>query len=343
MKRIGNIYGKIISIENLRLADQKARKGKLRSYGVRYHDKNRDANLEALHEALRLKTFHTSEYDVFTIHEPKERIIYRLPYYPDRIVHHAIMNILEPILVSRFTHNTYSCIKGRGIEGCARYTEKLIKNYEGRPLYCLKIDIRKFYPSINHEVLKIQIRRIIKDKDLLWLLDEIIESCDGLPIGNYISQYLANLNLCPLMRIANEKLRLDAAEYADDIIFFSESKEKLREAFIGTIRPYIENDLKLKVKDNWQIFPISMNRYDKSGRALDYVGYKFFRGQKLLRKSIKRNFCRKAHNLSKRKKPLSLAEYKQEIAPWLGWAKHSNSRNLLRKIINPNHYESILH
>ena len=112
MKRIGNLYEKIISLDNLRLADEKARRGKLRSYGVLLHDKNREANILALHETLKNRTFKNSEYSTFTIYEPKERIIFRLPYYPDRILHHAIMNILEPIWVSVFTKDTYSCIKG---------------------------------------------------------------------------------------------------------------------------------------------------------------------------------------------------------------------------------------
>ena len=146
MKRIDNLYDKIISLKNLRLADENARRGKTNTYGVKVHDKNREQNLLALHEALLTKTFKTSPYDVFTIYEPKERIIYRLPYYPDRIVHHAVMNVLEPIWVRLFTYNTYSCIKGRGIEGCARRVDKIIKSFKGKPLFCLKIDIKKCYP-----------------------------------------------------------------------------------------------------------------------------------------------------------------------------------------------------
>jgi len=268
MKRIGHLYGKIISIENLQRADEKARCGKSHTYGVRVHDKNREANILALHEALLTKTFKTSPYDIFTMHEPKERIIYRLPYYPDRILHHAIMNVLEPVWVKTFTHNTYSCIKGRGIEGCARRVEWLIKSYENRPLYCLKIDIKKFYPSIKHHVLKRIVRRKIKDNDLLWLIDEIIDSTEGLPIGNYLSQFLANLTMCYFMHTVNEKLHLDSTEYADDIIFLSDSKEKLRAAFTQVIKPYIEQELELEVKHNYQIFPIANNRYDKHGIGL---------------------------------------------------------------------------
>lgn len=340
MKRIGYLYERIISVENLKLADEKARKGKTSSYGVKLHDKNREANILALHEALRTKTYRTSKYDVFTIYEPKERIIYRLPYYPDRIVHHAIMNILEPIWVKTFTHNTFSCVKGRGIEGCARYMEKLIRKYDGKPLYCLKIDIKKFYPSLDHETMKRQIRRKIKDPDLLWLLDEIIDSTDGLPIGNYLSQYLANLTLCYMMHKLNEQERVDIDEYADDICVLSESKERLRE-----ILEFIRNDLtalKLVLKGNYQIFRVAFNRFDKNGRAIDYVGYKFYRNQKLLRKSIKQNFCRRIARLNAEKPVKDLKAYKQAVAPWLGWAKHSNSKNLLRTTIYPSYYGSIL-
>lgn len=341
MKRIGNLYQKIISVENLREADEKARKGKIKTYGVKVHDKNREANIQSLHEALLTKTFKTSAYDIFTIYEPKERLIYRLPYYPDRIVHHAIMNILEPIWVRTFTHNTFSCVKGRGIEGCARYVDRIFEKYKGKPMYCLKIDIKKYYPSIDHDVMKRIVRRKIKDKDLLWLLDEIIDSAEGLPIGNYLSQYLANLYLCYFMHRVNENLKLDAAEYADDITFFASTKEELREAF-KEIKRMVEEELNLKIKGNYQIFPIAENRYDKSGRALDYVGYKFYRKQKLIRKSIKKNFCKTVSRLNRRQKQLDAKAYKQEVAPWLGWAKHSDSKHLLKSIIKPCYYDSIL-
>lgn len=349
MKRVGNLYERIISIENLRLADEKARKGKLKSYGVRVHDRNREANLLRLHEALLTKTYKTSEYEIFKVYEPKERIIYRLPYYPDRIVHHAIMNVLEPIWVSVFTHNTYSCIKERGIEGCARRVDKIIRKYEGRPLYCLKIDIKKFYPSIDHDVLKRIVRLKIKDKDLLWLLDEIIDSAPGLPIGNYPSQYLANLMLAYFMHWVNEMLHIevgrsepfDATEYADDIPFFADNKADLHKAFEAVCR-YLSERLHLTVKGNYQLFPIAENRYDRRGRALDYVGYKFYRNQKLMRKSIKQTMCREVSKLNKKEPSVPYRDYKMAIAPWIGWAKHSNSRHLLKTIIKNNTYYGIL-
>lgn len=347
MKRIGNLYDKIISLENLRLADEKARRGKAHTYGVRVHDRNREANIMKLHEALLTQTFKTSPYTVFTIYEPKERIIFRLPYYPDRIVHHAIMNVLEPIFLRVFTHNTYSCIKKRGIEGCSRATEKAIASFQGKPLYCLKIDIKKFYPSIDHNVLKRLVRRVIKCKRTLWLLDEIIDSAPGLPIGNYLSQYLANLCLAYFMHWVNEVLpvllggvTIVVREYADDIVFLSDSKEALHRA-LPLIRDYISRELNLSVKGNYQVFPIAENRYDRHGRALDYVGYKFFRRQKLMRKCIKQNFCRVVARLNHKQPLPPLEAYRQAVAPWLGWAKHSNSRNLLRTIINKKYYGTL--
>ena len=340
MKRIGNLYESIISLDNLRLADEKARKGKTKSYGVIHHDKHRESNILALHEALKNKTFKTSEYDVFKVYEPKERIIYRLPYYPDRIVHHAVMNILEPIWMSVFTYNTYSCVKKRGIEGCARRVEKIIRKYKGKPLFCLKIDIKKFYPSINHDVLKGIVRKKIKDNNLLWLLDEIIDSADGLPIGNYLSQFLANLFLSYFMHYVNEVLRIDATEYADDICFFSDSKKTLHNA-LSSAWEYLAC-IGLDIKGNFQVFPIANNRYDKNGRALDYVGYKFYRNQRLIRKSIKQRLCRKVAKLNRKETEPTPMEFKQEICSWLGWAKHSNSRNLLKKIIKKEYHAGIL-
>ena len=130
---------------------------------------------------------------------------------------------------------------------------------------------------------------------------------------------------------------MNVLEYADDITFYAESKAVLHEV-LKLIRVQLEDGLSLKIKDNYQIFPVAKNRYDRHGRALDYVGYKFFREQKLMRKSIKQNFCREAARLNKREKPLSEKAYKQAVCPWLGWAKHSNSRHLLKTIIKQKYY-----
>ena len=329
MKRFGNLYSRIISIENLELADSRARKGKANSYGVRFHDKNREQNIIELNQTLLVGQYKTSKYDIFKIYEPKEREIYRLPYYPDRIVHHAIMNILEPIWESVFTSDTYSCIKGRGIHGAMKAAKKAVQDESVK--YCLKIDIIKFYPSIDHDILKMIIRKKIKCKDTLSLLDEIIDSAKGVPIGNYVSQYFANLFLAYFDHwIKEDKGIKYYIRYADDMVFFSDNKPKLHKLLFD-IDLYMDR-LNLKVKDNYQIFPISKNSFDKSGRGIDFLGYVFYKDETRMRKSIKKNFKRTVYKM--RNKNMSNKDYKQKICSWIGWAKHCNANNLIKQTLN---------
>lgn len=315
MKRINNLYAKIISIENLRLADKKASKGKAKQYGVEVHQKQQETNIFLLHEMLLNKTYKTSPYTTFKVYEPKEMEVYRLPYFPDRITHHAVMNILEPIFVSTFTTDSYSCIKGKGIHAAARAVEKALQDKAGTQ-YCLKMDIKKFYPNIDHEVLKQLLRRKIKDNDLLWLLDEIIDSADGLPIGNYLSQYFANFYLTYFDHWIKEvKLVKYYFRYADDLVILSDNKPHLHE-LLFEIKQYLNDNLKLIVKDNYQVFPVE-------ARSIDFVGYRFYHTHTLLRKSIKQNYARM---LVKNKNSASIASYN-------GWLKHANCINLKDKLL----------
>lgn len=315
MKRIGNLYEKICSIENLKLADTNARKNKTKQYGVHQHDKNRERNIQQLHEKLVNKQYKTSNYRTFTIYEPKERLIFCLPYYPDRIVHHAIMNVLKPIFTEVFTKDTYSSIKGRGIHAASYALMTALKDQAGTQ-YCLKMDIKKFYPSIDHDILKALLRKKFKDNDLLELLYEIIDSADGVPIGNYLSQYFANFYLTYfdhwLKQVKKVKYYF---RYADDIVILNEDKNylhKLRQEITG----YLLNNLKLTVKSNYQVFPVKE-------RGIDFVGYVHYHTHVRLRKRIKQAFIRM---LRKNKNSASIASYK-------GYAIHCNSKTLLKKLL----------
>jgi hypothetical protein len=316
MKRKNNLYQQICSIENLRIADSIARKGKLNQPGVIEHDKNRDNNLENLREMLMNKSYVTSGYTIFTIYEPKERMIFRLPYFPDRITHHAVMRVLEPLFVSTFTADTYSCIKKRGIHAAANAVKNALCDLPGT-LYCLKLDIKKFYPCIDHAILKSLLRKKIKDNDLLWLLDEIIDSADGLPIGNYLSQYFANFYLTYFDHWMKEEMKVKYYfRYADDMVILSSSKPYLHN-LLSEMRKYLDINLKLTIKQNYQVFPVEK-------RGIDFVGYVFYHTHTLLRKSIKQNFARM---LVRRKNKKSIASYN-------GWAKHCNSKHLLKKLLD---------
>ncbi len=316
MKRFGGLYNRIISIENLQLADLKARKGKGYQYGVQTHDKNRQANIIHLHEMLLSKTYTTSPYTIFKIFDPKERDVYRLPYFPDRIVHHAAMNYLERIFVRGFTSDTYSCIKGRGIHSAFYKLQRVLHDQPGTR-YCLKLDIKKFYPSVDHDILKGLIRRKIKDKDLLWLLDNIIDSAEGLPIGNYLSQYFANFYLSFFDHWIKEVLRVKYYfRYADDIVILADSKPYLHQT-LSDIREYLSVNLNLKVKENYQVFPVE-------ARGIDFLGYVFYHTHTKLRKTIKQNFARAVRN----------GNSQASIAAYSGWTKHCNANHLMKKLTN---------
>lgn len=323
MKRYGNLLPRIASLENIELADVKARKHKKKRYGVHKHDQNHDAENLALSFNLATTLYETSRYSTFTIYEPKERVIFRLPYYPDRIAHHAIMNVLEPIWKSVFIRNTYSCIKGRGIEMCRRDVEKALRNNPDETLYCLKLDIKKCYPSLKHDVLKGIIRKKIKDKALLVILDEIIDSTDGVPIGNYLSQYFANLYFAYFDHWIKEECKVKYYfRYADDIVILHHDKTFLHNLLIA-IKFYMHSVLQVEIKGNYQVFPVD-------ARGLDFVGYKFFHTHTLLRKSIKVQMKKvvKQYQMGK----MDEDKLRRTLASYFGWCKYCDSKHLLNTI-----------
>lgn len=316
MKRLDNLFEKIVTVENLQLADSLARRRKHSQYGVIAHDKKRESNIELLHLMLITKAYKTSSYTTFPVFEPKERLVYKLPYYPDRITHHAVMNILEPVFVSVFTKDTYSCIKGRGIHGAAKAVRKSLDENTKGTKYCLKLDIKKFYPNIDHDILKALLRRKFKDQDLIWLLDEIIDSAEGLPIGNYLSQYFANFYLTYFDHWLKETKRVKYYfRYADDIVILSDNKVNLHE-LLYDIKTYLHVNLKLSVKGNYQVFPVAK-------RGIDFVGYKFFPGHTLLRKLIKQNYARM----------VALKPNQASIASYKGWTDHCDAKHLNKKLL----------
>lgn len=229
------------------------------------------------------------------------------------------MNIVEPIWVKQFIEHTYSCIKGRGIHKCAKDVRKALdRDIEGTR-YCLKFDITKFYPSINHDILKHIIRKKIKDRRLLELLDSIIDSANGVPIGNYLSQFFANLYLSDFDHWVKEVLRVKYYfRYADDIVILGDSKERLHELRL-LITKYLDEKLKLSVKPNYQVFPL-----DK--RGLDFVGYRFWHSHTKLRKSIKKRMFKSVHN------NLHSVRLPRVLCSYFGWMKYCNSKHLLSRI-----------
>jgi len=232
MKRYGNIYEKIYSYDNLLKAHHNARKGKGFYQEVKKFNSNEDYYIKQIQKMLIDKTYKTSDYTVFTIVDRgKEREIYKLPYFPDRVVQWAIMLQLEPIFLETFIYDSYAAIPNKGMHLASTRLSKWLKYDKENTLYCFKMDIKKFFPNINHDILKQLLRRKIKDEDVLVLLDEIIDSTEkGIPIGNYISQYFANFYLTYFDHWIKEELQIKYyMRYMDDLIILHSSKEHLHQ------------------------------------------------------------------------------------------------------------------
>jgi len=324
MKRYNNLYEKICSIENITLAHKKARKGKLHYKEVKKIDNDPDNYFFKLSKILEDDKFVNSKYKKITkiTDNGKKREIFKLPYYPDRIVQHTIMNILEPIWKSVFIRDTYSSLQGRGIHDGVNRIKKALKDKEGTT-YCLKLDVVKFYPSINNEILKTIIRRKIKDIRLLKLIDTIIDSKEGIPIGNYISQYFGNLYLSDFDHYIKEQLDIKYYfRYCDDLVILHKDKNFLRE-LKEKITIYLKDKLKLEIKSNWQIFPIEI-------RGIDFLGYRFYHNYTLLRKSIAQKFKKRIQTILKSTCPV---EKQNSLMSYKGWFKFADCYNFYDKYI----------
>ncbi len=332
VKRKGHFMEKLCTIDNINLADDNARMNKVKSKRyIKRHDRNREYENEKLRRQLESLEYMTSPYHDFQIFEPKQRTIYKLPYYPDRIAHHAIMNVAKEYWTAGFIKTTYSCIEGRGIHACMIDVTTLLKKDAKGTKYCLKLDIRKFYPSIDHEILKLILARKIKDKGFLTILYEIIDSVDsieelnkvGVPIGNYLSQYFANIYLTEFDWWCKQELGCKYYfRYADDIVVLSDDKDKLHKILI-CMKLYLGTKLKLKVKANYQVFPVE-------SRGIDYVGYVMRHDYTLVRKSIKKRMY-KAISLYY-KNQITYEQLERRFASYSGWLKYCNSKHLLHII-----------
>ena len=327
LKRKGNLFSKITSYDNIYVAHFNARKGKSHYAEVKLVNSDIDCYVKEIKEMLENKTFTTAEYELKIIYEPKERNIYKLPYFPDRIIHHAIMQVLQPIWDKIFIYDLYSSIPGRGIHAGSYRLRSFLKDKENTQ-YCLKFDISKFYPSMNHDILLNIIKCKIKCKDTLWLLEDVIRSMEGVPIGNYLSQYFGNLYLNGFDHWIKEQKKMRYyLRYCDDGVILHKDKDVLKALKIEMEHKLSELGLTLNPKTC--IFPV-----DRCG--IDFLGYRHYRGYTLLRKSSARKFKDRTKEIVKRHEQMRDDEVVCSIMSHVGWLKHCNSYNLMRSYMYDN-------
>jgi RNA-directed DNA polymerase len=339
MKRTGYLFEKITDLENIKEAARKASLGKRHQVSVQRILNNLDHYATKIKTSLENKTYTPSPYITKTIVDgtaKKEREISKPRFYPDQIIHWAIMLQVEPLFMKGMYHYNCGSIKGRG----SNHGQKAIRKWLDKDLrntkYCLKLDISKFYPSVSNSVLKSQFRRVIKDNKTLDLMDAIVDSAQGLPIGNYTSQWFANFYLTGLDHfIKKQKGAKHYIRYVDDFVILGPNKRHLHK-LLKVISGFLVC-LGLSVKGNWQVFKMD-------SRPLDFLGFRFYRNRTTLRRKTSLRIRRRAEKIGK-KLYINQHDAAAIISYW-GWIKRSNSygfyTHYIKKHVSVNHCRKVV-
>ncbi len=332
MMRIGGLWQDLTSIDNLREAAKRAcssRKDKAETEEFR---KNADCNLEKLRESLLDESYSSSEYRMFTVNENgKERLVADLPLYPDRILHWAVCLAVEEPMNRKLIDQAYGSRPGTGHHKAVRQLYGYIED-DSRIGYALFLDVHHFFSSIDKEILKEKVRSVLKDRNVIHLLDVIIDDYNlpGIPIGNRTSPMLANLYLSRMDHVLKEEHCCHYyLRYMDDIVVLGYSKPWLRR--IKTVIDGQLAEVGLEAKGNWQIFPID-------ARGIQYLGYRVFSDHIMLKKRTKEKMKRAAGGISSRLEDPGYVMDEHDmgvVRSYEGVLKWCDGRNLRKKVLNP--------
>lgn len=339
MKRLGGIWPQVVNFANLLYAYRKARRGKGRSPEVARFALNLEHELLALQRELVSGTYQPGAYRLFTVYERKPRLIAAAPFR-DRVVHHAVMNLIEPPLDRTFIDDSYACRRGKG-------THAAVARYQGWARcypYALKMDVAQYFPSIDHEVLKQKLRRRIKDTRVLWLLDLLIETSPaqtslldtfpgddlltartrrtGIPIGNLTSQFFANLYLDDLDHHVKEALNVRAyLRYVDDTVALDDDKVRLAE-----LRVCVADRL---ARDRLRLHPHKAH-VTRTAQGLNLLGYRVYPHYRRLRDDNGHRFARKLRGFARAyaEGRSGWKDFNPAVQSWIGHAQHADTQGL---------------
>ena len=345
MKTYKNLYGKFCFLDNLRTAFKKAKKGKNQKPYVKEFKADLESNLLQLKKELEAQTYEPMPLKTFIIRDPKTRVI-SASDFRDRVVHHALCNIIEPIFDRIFIHDSYASRKGKGTHAALRCFDKfkrrlssngrLIKNAKDSNMitgYILKADIKHYFASVDHKVMMQIIGRKIKDKKALWLIRKILDNhnskntCKGMPIGNLTSQLFANIYLNELDYFVKHKFRAKHyIRYMDDFVILHKYNETLLR-WKWQISKFLKI-IKLELHpEKSRIFPLH--------RGVNFLGYRIFYHYKLLKKSnlgILERRLRRFKELYDRNE-ISYEKIIESLESWMAYARYGNTYNLRKNIM----------
>lgn len=343
MKRYGNLWHQITDFENLLQASRQAQRGKRFRDNVLNFNYNLEQELAQLKTELETKTYQPGAYKTFEIVEPKRRMISAAPYR-DRVVHHALCNIIVPIFERTFINDSYANRVGFGTHRALKEFTQLARSSR----YILQCDIRKYFPSIDHEILKTLLRRKLKCQETLWLLDTIIDNSNeqesildyfpndnlltplqrrkGLPIGNLASQFFANVYLNGFDHFVKEQLKVGKyVRYVDDFALFSDNWD-----FLTKVRIAIEDYLaELRLK----IHPVKSQLFE-TRKGATFLGFRILPDRIRVRTENLRRARRRLRQMQRNyaQGKMELPEISQSIQSWVAHLEHGDTWQLRQQI-----------
>ena len=345
MKRLDGIWNAVTSFGNLLRAYRKARRGKRSKRGVAEFGLNLEHELLALQRSLQEGTYQPGEYRLFTIYERKPRLIAAAPFC-DRVVHHAVMQVIEPQLDRTFISDSYACRRGKGVHAAVDRYQAWAQTYR----YVMKMDIQQYFPSIDHDLLKEKLRRRIKDARVLDLLDRIIDSAPrgftprpyfpgddlftsldrrtGIPIGNLTSQFFANLYLDEFDQYMKQVWKVRPyLRYVDDMVALDQDK-----AWLAEIRAAVNERL---AADRLRLHPHKAH-ISPVGDGLNLLGYVVYPTRRRLRSDNGHRFARKVRRMAEayRTGRLEWPTVAASVQSWIGHAQHADTEGLRRAIFS---------
>ena len=343
MRSYSHLMEQYLTHENYMLGVKNATRhkgGKKRKYrkAKYYRDHAEELEPKMLEYAER---FHNAEHTPKQIYDGlrrKQRTII-VPSMKEQVVHHMIINVLKPIFMFGMYEHSYGSIPGRGGHMAKKRIESWIHKKDKNMKYCLKMDVKKYFDSIPHEILKSKLAEIIHDKRFLLILYEIVNAVPGgygIPLGFYTSQWFANWYLTGLDHFIKEDLKAKYyVRYMDDMVIFGANKRELHR-IREEISEYLQTRLGLEMKENWQVFRFDYVREDGThiGRDLDFMGFRFFRDKTILRKTIMYRATRKANRINRKATGKTIIDCRQMLS-YLGWIDCTQTYGMYKKYIKP--------